>query len=222
MPDASAFVPSIAIGLVLFTMLWFALGTQRNIRKGNDVLRWLQAGLPILGRRTTLRWLGSSAVELGIIEPAAPFREATVVVVLEPRDVALLWAWARWRGRRDFIIVRANLRNPPRFSLDVGDPAGWTGRIHGTEREGGEGNGGSGRADAWPDGAVAIGDAGADQVSARAAWQRLRSVVPAVWRLTVQPVVPHLEVHVLLPADGIGADRVVGPVRDLAIELARH
>jgi hypothetical protein len=216
MPDASAFVPSIAIGLVLFTMLWFALGTQRNIRQGNDVLRWLQAGLPILGRRTTLRWLGSSAVELGIIEPAPPFREATVVVVLEPRDVALLWAWARWRGRRDFIIVRANLRNPPRFSLDAGDPRGWTGRLPGADRPGGE------RAIAWPDGAVAIADAGADQASARAAWQRLRSVAPAVWRLTVQPVVPHLEVHILLPAGGVSADRVLGPVRDLATELARR
>src|SRR2546428_2041767 len=90
MPPLEALGPSIAIGLILFVMLWFALGTQRNIRKGNDLLHWLQAGLPILGRRTTMRWLGSSAVELGIVEPESPFRDATVVVVLEPRDVSFL------------------------------------------------------------------------------------------------------------------------------------
>src|SRR5436190_18561166 len=65
MPPLEALGPSIGIGLVLLVMLWFALGTQRNIRKGNAVLAWLQGGLPILGRRTTVRWLGSSAVELG-------------------------------------------------------------------------------------------------------------------------------------------------------------
>ena len=39
-------------------MLWFALGTQRNISKGNELLRWLQTGLPMLGRKATMRWLG--------------------------------------------------------------------------------------------------------------------------------------------------------------------
>lgn len=218
MPDLSAFGPSIALGLVLFTMLWFAIGTQRNVRKGNDVLRWLQGGLPILGRRTTLRWLGSSAVELGIVEPAEPFREATVVVVLEPRDVALLWAYARSRGRRDFMIVRANLRRPPRFSLDAGDARGWTGRLEPPEPDR--------RADAparldWGDGVVVVADAGADAAAARAAWERLRKASAGVWRLTLQPVVPHLEVHLRPPDDaGVTADRVLAPIRDLAVEVA--
>ena len=81
MPPLEALGPSIAIGLILFVMLWFALGTQRNVSKGNKLLRWLQHGLPIVGRRTTMRWLGSSAIQLEIVEPHAPFREATVVVI---------------------------------------------------------------------------------------------------------------------------------------------
>ena len=88
----------------------------------------------MLGRRTTLRWLGSSAVELGIVEPEPPFREATVVIVLEPRDVAVLWAFARSRGRRDFVIVRANLAGRRGFSMDVRDPRGWTGRLDARRR----------------------------------------------------------------------------------------
>jgi hypothetical protein len=214
MPDLSAFAPSLAIALILLTMLWFAIGTQYNVRRGNDVLRWLQGGLPLLGRRTTVRWLGSSAVELGISDASEPFRDATVVVVLEPRDVALVWAWARSRGRRDFLIVRANLRHPPRFSVDAGDPSGWTGRPT-PDRDPG-----AMRRIEWPDGALAYGDDGADEASVRATWTRLRATSD-VWRLTVQPVVPHLEVHLRPPREpDVAADRVLGPIRDLAAVLA--
>jgi hypothetical protein len=230
MPPLEAFGPSIAIGLILFVMLWFALGTQRNIRKGNDLLRWLQGGLPILGRRTTMRWLGSSAVELGIVEPASPFREATVVVVLEPRDVSVLWAFARSRGRRDFVIVRVNLVRAPRFDLDVRDPRGWTGRA---EVHPGGGEGGDGLVDAppgggaearheldWADGVVAIVGPGADADWIRSTWTQLSDASDGVWRLTIQPVVPHLEVHVRPPAAGrTGADRLLAPIRDLAMSL---
>jgi len=213
MPPLEAFGPSVAIGLILLVMLWFALGTQRNIRKGNDVLRWLQDGLPILGRRTTVRWLGSSAVELTIVEPLEPFRDATVVVVLEPRDVGLLWAFARSRGRRDFIIVRASLRRPPRFSADAGDPAGWTGRIDTVTDPGW-------RQAEWSDGVVAQLDASADETLVREAWQRLAALTGGIWRLTIQPVVPHLEVHVRPPERGsVTADRLLTAVVDLARRL---
>jgi hypothetical protein len=212
MPPLEAFGPSIVVGLVLFVMLWFALGTQRNIRKGNDLLRWLQTGLPMLGRKTTLRWLGSSAVELGIATAEPPFRDATVVVVLEPRDVSFLWAYARSRGRRDFVIVRANLRRAPRFSMDVGDPRGWTGRPDAAEQDW--------RTVEWPDGCVALVGPGADEATVRSAWDRLGKASAGVWRLTVQPVVPHLEVHLRPPlTDRVASDRMLAPIRDLAARL---
>jgi hypothetical protein len=214
MPPLEAFGPSIAIGMILLVMLWFAIGTQRNIRKGNEILRWLQTGLPMLGRKATMRWLGSSAVELGIANAEAPFREATVVIVLEPRDVSVLWVYARSRGRRDFLIVRANLRRPPRFSMDVGDPSGWTGRP--------ETGGPDWRTDDWPDGCIALAGPGADEALIRSAWDVLGKASDGVWRLTVQPVVPHLEVHLRPPAVArVASDRVIAPIRDLATQLAR-
>ena len=87
MPDVGAFGPSLLILGVVVVMLWFAFGTSRNITRGNDLLRWLQGGLPHLGRKTTLRWLGSSAVELRCTESAEPVKEVTVVTILEPRDI---------------------------------------------------------------------------------------------------------------------------------------
>ena len=103
-------------------MLVFAFGTQRNLTKGRRMMAWLQGGLPVLGRRTTVRWLGSSAVELKITEPTAPFRDAEVVFVLESRDLRWLWAASRARGSRDFLIVRVRLERAPHFEVEVGDP----------------------------------------------------------------------------------------------------
>jgi hypothetical protein len=217
MPPLEAFGPSIAIGLILVVMLWFALGTQRNIRKGNDLLRWLQGGLPILGRRTTVRWLGSSVVELGIVEPESPFREATLAIVLEPRDVPMLWAFARSRGRRDFLIIRANLVRAPAFSMDVRDSRGWTGRLDDVDE-----TDDPWQATDWPDGSVARVGHGADEAAVRSAWSHLARASVGVWRLTVQPIVPHVEVHLRPPPEKATADGVLGPIRELASTLARH
>lgn len=206
--------PAIAIALLLVVMLWFTFGTQRNIRRGNELLTWLQGGLPRIGPRTTLRWFGSSAVELTIVEPAEPFRDVTIVVVLEPRDVGVLWAFARSRGRRDFIIIRTNLRRPPRSSADVGDPSGWTGRLEAPET--------GWRQHSWEGGATAQLDGTIDERLIREAWGRIATASGGVWRLTIQPVVPHLEVHVLPPDPrSVRADRLIDAVADLAGSLTR-
>jgi hypothetical protein len=223
MPPLEAFGPAIAIGLILLVMGWFAWGTQQNIRTGNRLLTWLQGGLPILGSRTTLRWLGSSAVELGIVDPAQPFREATVVVVLEPRDVSVLWALARSSGRRDFLIVRLNLVRPPRFTMDVRDPHGWTGRQEpSAARDRGDGDGDWHPVDGL-DGMVSQASPGADEAAVRSTWHRLAGATGGMWRMTVQPVVPHLEIHFRPPdPDRVTADRVIAPIHDLAETLAAH
>jgi hypothetical protein len=115
--------------LVAFVVLgWFALGTQLNIRHGNRLLRWLGQGLPLVGERTTLRWLGSSAIELKVQTALEPLRSAEVFVVLEPRDLPLLWWLFRARGRRDLLIVRAELRRAPRIELEAFRPGAWSAR----------------------------------------------------------------------------------------------
>jgi hypothetical protein len=216
MPTLDGLGPAIAIALLLVVMLWFTFGTQRNIRRGNELLTWLQDGLPRIGPRTTLRWFGSSAVELTIVEPAAPFRDATIVVVLEPRDVGVLWAFARSRGRRDFIIFRTNLRQPPRISADVGDPTGWTGRLDPSDETGLQ-------REAWEGGITAELDGVADERLIRDAWQTIAGASGGIWRLTVQPVVPHLEVHVLPPdRRSVTAGPLIEAVTDLASRLVRR
>ena len=121
-------------GLTIFVLVvivivgWFALGTHLNVRKGHRLLGWLQSGLPLLGEKTTLRWLGSSVVHLKIEKAREPFRRAEVLIVLEPRDIPLVWFFSRLQGRRDLLIVRTELRSEPRLQVEVLDGNAWSTR----------------------------------------------------------------------------------------------
>jgi hypothetical protein len=208
-------VASVAFALLVGFMLWFALGTQRNIRTGERILRWLEDGLPLLGSRTTLRWLGSSVVELKIVDPAPPFKDAAVLIVLEPRDLAWLWALSLRRGRRDFIILRASLVRAPRVEVDVRGGEAWSGMSSpGDEVEAGgawrELQGFDAATRAWA-------STNADRPLIQRAWLRLGVASGAAWRMSVQQIIPHLEVHVRPPAlDAVPSRRLLGEFRDLA------
>ena len=77
---------------------------------------------------TTLRWLGSSGVELKVQHALAPLKSAEVFVLLEPRDLPVLWWLFRARGRRDLLIVRGELRAAPAFELEALHPRAWSSR----------------------------------------------------------------------------------------------
>jgi hypothetical protein len=117
----------IAVAAVVI-VAWFAAGTIWNIHKGRTLMQWMHGGLPMLGERTSVRWLGSSAIEMVIREGKAPFASVTLVSFLEPRDTPWMWALARLRGRRDTLIIRGVLRQPPAAELEILDPASWSGR----------------------------------------------------------------------------------------------
>jgi len=122
-PEAAIFVV-----VVIAIVGWFALGTHVNVRKGHRFLEWLQDGLPLVGEKTTLRWLGSSVVHLQIEKAREPFRRVEVLVVLEPRDVPPLWLLSRLRGRRDLLIIRTELRYAPKMQVEILDLQAWSTR----------------------------------------------------------------------------------------------
>jgi len=114
--------------LAVVVVAWFAGGTIWNVRAGRALMRWMQDGLPLLGGRTTVRWLGSTAIEMVINDGKAPFASVTVVTFLEARDLPWMWALGRSRGRRDTLIVRGVLRRTPAVELEALDPTSWSGR----------------------------------------------------------------------------------------------
>jgi hypothetical protein len=91
-------------------------------------MRWMQDGLPLLGERTTVRWLGSTAVEMAIPQGKAPFAGVTLVIFLEPRDLPWMWAIGRAQRRRDTLIIRGVLRQAPKVEFEALDAATWSGR----------------------------------------------------------------------------------------------
>jgi hypothetical protein len=207
-PVLVALISVVAIAFVLL----FAVGSQQNIRRGERFMRWMQEGLPILGSKTTLRWFGTSAVELKITEPAEPFRAAEALVVLEARDVGWMWALGRARGRRDFIIIRARLARSPAFELEAGDERGWTG----TDRLG-RLDPDSWARDSW-NGVEVAHTSTADTAAVRRIWSELAAVTGGIWRLSVRRDQPHIEVHVLPPDTGTTSAR---PLFETFRELAR-
>lgn len=114
---------------VAVIMGWYALGTWTNVRRGEALLRWMQAGLPRLGEKTTFRWLGSSVVELIIADGKTPVRRAEVLLALRPRDVPWTWLYAVLTGRHDVFIVRLDLVGAPPRPFELADPKTWTGRM---------------------------------------------------------------------------------------------
>jgi hypothetical protein len=217
MPDFETLFPALLIAALAVVLLWFTFGTQANIRKGNRILQWLQDGLGLLGPRTTVRWLGSSVAELKIVEPAQPFREALVMVVLEPRDLGAMWAISRSRGRRDFLILRLNLVRSPLYRADAVDPRAWTAEhLDDGDRPVVE--------TTWTDPGGATVKVRRDPEFRLAEigrlWDRLGKVSGGAWRLSIRPTVPHLEIHLLPPDPAkVSAHLLLGEVRDIAAGL---
>lgn len=198
-----------AAAVILF-FGWFAVGMQWNIRKGNAALRWLREGLPLIGEKTTMRWLGSSVVELKIAKAKDPFRTAETLVVMEPRDVSFLWAFYHARGRRDLLIFRAQMRSSPAFELEVIDPKAWT--TQGIERN----VLGKGWQTLSLDNQSSLNAFLSDETdpsTARTLVAQTMGMGAKLVRLSVHRTVPNLEIHWLLP------DTNILPARDWFIHL---
>jgi len=173
---------------------WFAAGTIWNVRKGSSLMRWMQDGLPALGERTTVRWLGSTAVEMVIRDGKAPFAGVTMVIFLEPRDLPW-WPISRARGRRDTLIIRGMLCRAPAVELEALDPASWSGRdaLPRVPRE-------------WPvrqaaaPGQLVVHHASAGALALADAMLTLaRRGGLVIRRLSVRRTEPNLQIHVALP-----------------------
>ena len=205
---------TILVLVVAFVMLWFAAGVIYNIRRGERLLRWAQGGLPLVGERTTFRWLGSSVAELVIAHGRGAIRRLELLVVLAPRDLVWNWALARLRGRSDVLILRIDLGSPPRLAFDLADPHTWTGRIALDD---------AGRREWQPQehqGQVLAAAPGHHHLAA-AYLERLQPdlqrLAPRFVRLSLRREAPHLELHLPFPdAPGRRADEFFTALQDLA------
>jgi hypothetical protein len=198
--------------VVAVVMVWFAAGSIWNVRKGKSTLRWMQGGLHHLCERTTVRWLGTTAVELVLSKPKPPFEEATLVIFLEPRDVPWLWGFSRSRGRRDALILRARLRRAPHADLEALDRSSFAGRDAlrrmASERWSVREPGSAGALPVFHkvQGSLPLADA---------LLELAKGAGMTVRRLSVRRAEPHLQLHVDLPAESAPAAEFFAAVRTI-------
>lgn len=112
---------TIAILLSAFLGMWYVVGSIFNRRRGTATFDWLQDGLSQFGKLSEARWIGSagSGARLVIGKPSAPYQRIEVVFLLESREILPLWIVNHLRGKRDEMILKANLRSVPSQELEA-------------------------------------------------------------------------------------------------------
>ena len=115
----------IVIAIAILMALWYIGGTWYNRRRGIRTLTWLRGGLQKLGGRLEMAWIGSAASGARAVVSKAnpPFRQVEAIFLLESREVLPIWLFNRLRGRRDELIIKAQLRSPRQGEIEV-VPAG--------------------------------------------------------------------------------------------------
>jgi hypothetical protein len=187
---------SIVIIAVAIFMGWFALGMIYNLRRGDALLKWMQAGLPLIGQRTTFRWLGTSVAEMGIARAKRPFQRLETLLVLKPRDVFWMTILAFFQGRNDVLIFRAYLSTPPLLDLELADPKTWSGRtaLKQVSERGWEGTDYQDLRLMAPKGLLNLAATTLDQLVVP-----MLSLSPRYVRFSLRKTAPNLEIHVPFP-----------------------
>ncbi len=117
--DASQLATQIVIGLSVLLVLWYPFGRQMNRRRGLRALRWLREGIRAYGCQASVNWVGASAFQVGVQGALGPFKRVGMMVLLESREMLLLWIINRLRGKRDILVIKADLRLKPKTDLEV-------------------------------------------------------------------------------------------------------
>lgn len=187
---------TIVIILVTIIMGWFAIGMIYNLRRGDKILKWMQAGLPLIGQRTTFRWLGTSVAEMGIAKARRPFQRMDVLLVLKPRDVFWMTIIALIQKRDDVLIFRTGLSTPPLLDLELADPKTWSGReaLDKVTKRGWEGVDYHGLRLMSPKGLLNLATETLDRLA-----PPMKSLSPKYIRLSLRKTAPNMELHLPFP-----------------------
>jgi hypothetical protein len=177
-------------------MGWFAFGMIYNLRRGDKLLKWMQAGLPLIGQRTTFRWLGTSVAEMGISKAKRPFHRLDTLLVLKPRDVFWMTIIALFQRRDDVVIFRAALSTPPLLDLELADPKTWSGNeaLNKAAKRGWEATDYQDLRLMAPKGLLALATETIDHLAAP-----MGALSPRYVRLSLRKTAPNLEVHLPFP-----------------------
>lgn len=107
------------IAFCALLVIWYIVGWQMNRRRGRRLLEWIIQGLRAMGDQITVSQLGTSGFQVNVGKARAPFKGIETTILLEPREILLLWIFNRLRGRADRLVLKGTLRASPRGEVEV-------------------------------------------------------------------------------------------------------
>lgn len=117
--DTSRLATQVVIVLSVVLALWYPLGRQMNRRRGLEAIRWLREGIRSYEGQASVNWVGASAFRVDLQGALGPFKSGGMMVLLEAREVLLLWIFNRLRGQRDILVIKGDLGLKPKSDLEV-------------------------------------------------------------------------------------------------------
>jgi len=114
----------VVIAFCVLLTVWYVVGWQLNRTRGGRLLEWVVRGLRTSGDQTTVSRLGMSGFQVNVRKAGAPFKTIEAIIVLQPREILLLWILNLLRGRSDYLILKATLRASPRAEVAVVEKKG--------------------------------------------------------------------------------------------------
>jgi hypothetical protein len=107
------------IAFCVLLIIWYIMGWQMNRRRGRRLLEWILPGLRALGDPITVSRLGMSGFQVNVRKAQTPFKRIEATILLEPREILLLWMFNLLRGRTDYLVFKSTLRASPRGEVEV-------------------------------------------------------------------------------------------------------
>ncbi len=109
-------------------IVWYFAGAIWNRRLARRLANEFRDCLVDLGGTSKVQTYGTTAFRMTTEGANPPFRDLSVVVTLQPREMPLNWAMAHAQGRRDVAVLEASLRQSPRMGFEIIDPASRIGK----------------------------------------------------------------------------------------------
>jgi hypothetical protein len=99
---------------------WYFLGLWFNRRRGVQLARLLRERLKTLQvEELTGRWVNAAIFQFVAKRAGAPIGKLAALLVLESRELPLIWLANLLRGKHDLLVLRMDLRAAPMAELEA-------------------------------------------------------------------------------------------------------
>jgi hypothetical protein len=98
---------------------WYCWFRRANRLRAVRILSWIEHAFSGHASVSRARWHGASRFRVDLRLGASIFRNASLAVELEPRELPINWLYSRARKRKEMVKFEAELEHRPRRNLHI-------------------------------------------------------------------------------------------------------